>query len=83
MSDKPAYLTRDGRAKLEAELEVLQTNGRREVAERIGAAKERGDSSESGERRPASEQNSGRVQRTTGCGQRTTSIAQRAANSVR
>ena len=49
MSEKPAYLTRDGRAKLEAELEDLQTNGRRQVAERIGAAKELGDISESGE----------------------------------
>ena len=56
MSDKPAYLTRDGRAKLEAELEVLQTNGRREVAERIGAAKELGDISESGEYEDAKNQ---------------------------
>lgn len=49
MTDKPAYLTRDGRAKLEVELEELMTNGRRQVAERIGAAKELGDISESGE----------------------------------
>lgn len=56
MSDKPAYLTRDGRAKLEAELEALQTNGRREVAERIGAAKELGDISESGEYEDAKNQ---------------------------
>ncbi len=49
MTDKPAYLTRDGRAKLEAELEQLQTAGRKEVAERINAAKELGDISESGE----------------------------------
>ena len=49
MSEKPAYLTRDGRAKLEAELEDLVTNGRKEVAARIGAAKELGDISESGE----------------------------------
>ncbi|GAB4213062.1 MAG: transcription elongation factor GreA [Roseiflexaceae bacterium] len=49
MTDKPAYLTRDGRAKLEAELEQLQTLGRKEVAERINAAKELGDISESGE----------------------------------
>ena len=39
------------------------------------------DSQKSGERRPASEQNSGRVQRTTGCGQRTTSVVLRAVNS--
>ena len=49
MSDKPAYLTREGRAKLEAELEDLIINGRKVVAERIGAAKELGDISESGE----------------------------------
>jgi transcription elongation factor GreA len=49
MTDKPAYLTREGRAKLEAELEELMTIGRREVAERINAAKELGDISESGE----------------------------------
>jgi transcription elongation factor GreA len=56
MSEKPAYLTRDGRAKLEAELEELQTNGRRQVAERIGAAKELGDISESGEYEDAKNQ---------------------------
>ncbi len=49
MNEKPAYLTRDGRAKLEAELEELVTTGRKQVAERIGAAKELGDISESGE----------------------------------
>ena len=49
MTDKPAYLTRDGRAKLEAELQDLTTDGRRQVAERINAAKELGDISESGE----------------------------------
>ncbi len=49
MTDKPAYLTREGRVKLEAELEELTTNGRKQVAERIGAAKELGDISESGE----------------------------------
>lgn len=56
MSDKPAYLTREGRAKLEAELEELTTNGRRQVAERIGAAKELGDISESGEYEDAKNQ---------------------------
>jgi len=49
MSDKPTYLTRDGRAKLEAELEQLVTVERKQVAERIAAAKELGDISESGE----------------------------------
>ncbi len=49
MTDKPTYLTRDGRAKLEAELELLTTVERKGVAERIAAAKELGDISESGE----------------------------------
>lgn len=49
MTDKPTYLTREGRAKLEAELERLTTVERRGVAERIAAAKELGDISESGE----------------------------------
>jgi transcription elongation factor GreA len=49
MTDKPTYLTRDGRTKLEAELEELTTVQRKEVAERIAAAKELGDISESGE----------------------------------
>lgn len=49
MTDKPTYLTREGRAKLEAELELLTTVERKSVAERIAAAKELGDISESGE----------------------------------
>ncbi|NJL05842.1 MAG: transcription elongation factor GreA [Chloroflexaceae bacterium] len=49
MSDKPQYLTREGKVKLEAELEYLITTERKQVAERINAAKELGDISESGE----------------------------------
>jgi transcription elongation factor GreA len=49
MSDKPVYLTREGKAKLEAELEELITTERQSVADRIKAAKELGDISESGE----------------------------------
>lgn len=49
MTDKTTYLTREGRARLEAELEHLQTVERKHVAERIAAAKELGDISESGE----------------------------------
>lgn len=49
MTDKPTYLTREGRAKLEAELDQLITVERKLVAERIAAAKELGDISESGE----------------------------------
>jgi transcription elongation factor GreA len=49
MSDKPVYLTPDGKIKLEEELAQLVTVERKEVAERIMAAKELGDISESGE----------------------------------
>lgn len=49
MSDKPVYLTREGKANLEAELEELLLRERPIVAERIKAAKELGDISESGE----------------------------------
>ncbi len=49
MNEKATYLTREGQTKLEAELEELTTEGRRNVAERIAAAKELGDISESGE----------------------------------
>jgi transcription elongation factor GreA len=49
MTEKPTYLTRDGRTRLEAELEQLVTVERKQVAERIAAAKELGDISESGE----------------------------------
>ena len=56
MSEKPTYLTRDGRARLERELEELITVGRKQVAERIAAAKELGDISESGEYEEAKNQ---------------------------
>ena len=49
MTEKPIYLTKEGRARLEAEIEELETVGRRDVAERIRQAKELGDISESGE----------------------------------
>lgn len=49
MTERPTYLTREGRVKLEAELELLTTVERKQVAERIAAAKELGDISESGE----------------------------------
>jgi transcription elongation factor GreA len=49
MSEKPTYLTREGRAKLETELAHLINVERKEVADRIAAAKELGDISESGE----------------------------------
>ena len=56
MSEKPAYLTREGLAKLEAELEELTTMGRKDIAGRINAAKELGDISESGEYEDAKNQ---------------------------
>ena len=43
MAEKPVFLTPEGRAKLESELENLRTVRRAEVAERIHAAKEGGD----------------------------------------
>jgi hypothetical protein len=49
MTDQINYLTHEGKAKLEAELRERETSIRREIAERINAAKELGDISESGE----------------------------------
>jgi transcription elongation factor GreA len=43
MAEKPTFLTPEGRAKLEAELEILKTTRRAQVAERIHSAKEEGD----------------------------------------
>ncbi|MBM3129222.1 MAG: transcription elongation factor GreA [Chloroflexi bacterium] len=43
MAEKPIFLTPEGRAKLEAELEQLKTVRRAEVAEQIHSAKEEGD----------------------------------------
>lgn len=43
MADKPIFLTPEGRAKLEAELDNLRTVRRAQVAERIHSAKEEGD----------------------------------------
>lgn len=48
-SEKPVYLTADGKVHLEQELEYLRTVKRRQVAERIQQAKALGDVSESGE----------------------------------
>lgn len=49
MTEKEVFLTRDGLAKLENELEILKTVKRREVAERIKQAIEFGDISENSE----------------------------------
>ncbi len=49
MSDKPVYLTRDGRDKLQAELDQLIRVTRMEVATRIAQAKDLGDLSENAE----------------------------------
>jgi transcription elongation factor GreA len=46
MAEKPIFLTPEGRAKLDAELENLRTVRRAEVAERIHSAKEEGDITE-------------------------------------
>ena len=49
MIDKPVYLTTEGRAKLEAELEHIRSVRRREVADRIHLAKDQGDISDNAE----------------------------------
>ncbi len=49
MQDKPVYLTREGLAKLEAELRYLREVRRREVAERLRAAKEFSDAEDNAE----------------------------------
>lgn len=49
MSDKPVYLTRDGRDKLQVELDQLIRVTRMEVATRIAQAKDLGDLSENAE----------------------------------
>lgn len=49
MSDNPTFLTREGLAKLEEELDFLKSSKRREVAERIKIAVSYGDLSENSE----------------------------------
>ena len=64
MTDHINYLTHEGKAKLEAELKERETVLRREIAERINAAKELGDISESGEYEDAKKEsgfNEGRI----------------------
>lgn len=64
MTDHINYLTPAGKANLEAELKERETVLRREIAERINAAKELGDISESGEYEDAKKEsgfNEGRI----------------------
>lgn len=49
VSDKQTYITKEGLAKLQAELEDLKSEKRKEIAERISTAKELGDLSENAE----------------------------------
>lgn len=42
MAEKPVYLTQEGQAELEKELEFLRTARRREIADKISQAKELG-----------------------------------------
>lgn len=58
MPDKPTFLTPEGRAKLEQELEYLRNVKREEVAEAIHSAKEEGDISENSAYDAAKEQQS-------------------------
>jgi transcription elongation factor GreA len=48
-TDKPVFLTPEGRARLEAELDYLRSVRRREIAERIHTAKEHGDVTDNAE----------------------------------
>ena len=64
MSVKPYYVSEEGRAELEQELERLRTGKRREIAERIKEAKSLGDLSENAEYQEAKEAqaaNEGRI----------------------
>ncbi len=56
MADKPVFLTREGREKLQQELEYLVNVRRPEVAEAIHSAKEEGDISENSAYDAAKEQ---------------------------
>jgi transcription elongation factor GreA len=56
MPDKPVFLTQEGKAKLEAELEHLRSVRRKEIAERIRAAKEGGDVTDNADYDDAKEQ---------------------------
>ncbi len=49
MIDKPVFLTAEGRAKLEKELEFMVSVRRREVAQRIHSAKDQGDITDNAE----------------------------------
>lgn len=65
MSDKVTYLTKDGLAKLQAELEELVKVRRKEIAVRIQEAKELGDLSENAEYQEAKNEqafNEGRIE---------------------
>lgn len=56
MSDKVTYVTADGLEKLKAELKELKTVKRRELAERVDAARALGDLSENAEYQEAKQQ---------------------------
>lgn len=49
MTDKPVFLTAEGRTKIETELEYMRTVRRREVADRIHSAKDQGDITDNAE----------------------------------
>jgi len=55
MSSGPVYLTKEGRIKLERELQKLKTEDRRETSAEIGRARELGDLSENAEYHAAKE----------------------------
>lgn len=58
MTDKQTFITADGLEKLKAELDLLKSVKRKEIAERIQEAKELGDLSENAEYSEAKEEQS-------------------------
>lgn len=58
MNDKQTFITADGLEKLKAELDLLKSVKRKEIAERIQEAKELGDLSENAEYSEAKEEQS-------------------------
>ena len=55
MSNRPVYLTKEGRIKIELELQKLKTEDRRKTSAEIGRARELGDLSENAEYHAAKE----------------------------
>jgi len=80
------YLTPEGKAKLEAELEDLKTNKRRELAERLNFAIKQGDLSENADYIAAKEDQAfleGRIRTVEGMLRHVTIITEQSGGAVR